>query len=238
MTTTVRKLRVFIASPSDLTLERDCLSEVVLTLNQDGGAADERALSLELADWRTHAAPVSGRPENAILEDVPVNSWDIFIGLLWHKFGTPPGRADTSPEESFESGTEEEFKRAYQSWQDTGRPIILFYQCIRPVPPDEIDSLQLQKVQSFFAEFSAHAAHPGLYKTFTDLPQFERMVTRDLTKVMSRFDEAADPLPPDLATHEMSIAKCFEPGEVAELVALSIDIVKLSEIKIYLIRAL
>jgi hypothetical protein len=38
----------------------------------------------------------------------------MLIGVLWHHFGTPPGGKDSNSKLDYQSGTEEEFKTAYQ----------------------------------------------------------------------------------------------------------------------------
>ncbi len=49
-----------------------------------------------------------------------IGPYDLFIGILWNRFGTPTGRA--------ESGTREEFDQAYARWQrDPGSLEIWMY---------------------------------------------------------------------------------------------------------------
>jgi hypothetical protein len=60
----VRKLRVFGASPSDVSEERDRLSRVVDELNRSIG--QDRNISVELVRWETHVSPDMGRPQAII----------------------------------------------------------------------------------------------------------------------------------------------------------------------------
>jgi hypothetical protein len=115
MATRVKKMRVFAASPSDVNEERDCLSKVVEELNRTLGR--ERNIVLELVRWETHVAPDMGRPQAVVSRQV--GPFDIFVGIMWKRFGTPTGVAD--------SGTQEEFDTAFGYWKVTRRPRIMFY---------------------------------------------------------------------------------------------------------------
>src|SRR4051794_4799699 len=88
------KLRVFVASPQDVFAERQILHRRVEVLNRMGNAADELGVVLEVLDWHTQVSPFMGPPQKVINEQIPVETWDIFIGILWMRFGIPTGAAD------------------------------------------------------------------------------------------------------------------------------------------------
>lgn len=176
------KLRIFVASPSDVAKERDSLRLIINELNQT--IADQFKLILELLDWRTHVAALMGRPQQVILDQLPLEKWDVFIGILWARFGTPPGESNPETGEPYLSGTQEEFTYAYQAWQKTGRPQILFYRCMRDIKLDETDFRQAQQVQQFFEEFEITGKHPGLPQTYQDTKDFETRVRKDLTRLL------------------------------------------------------
>jgi len=96
-----RSSRLFIASPGDVASERDALDRVVREVNQTHGAP--LGYVIELWRWETHAVPGGGRPQAVINDQIP--EYDIFIGIMWRRFGTPTGVAG--------SGTEEEYRIAY-----------------------------------------------------------------------------------------------------------------------------
>lgn len=80
----MRELRVFVASPS-VPAERKALARVVDEVNQTHGQPP--GYRLDLLRWETHAAPGAGHPQPLINE--LIGSYDIFIGLMWRRFGTP-----------------------------------------------------------------------------------------------------------------------------------------------------
>ncbi|MCG3154844.1 MAG: Hercynine oxygenase [bacterium] len=179
------RVRLFLASPSDLHEERDRLLQVVQDLNHPNGFLESLGLHLQVLDWRTHVAPNMGRPEDAVLEQFPVESWDIFVGMMWLRFGSPTGAVNSETGLTYDSGTYEEFMLAHRSWQKNARPRLLFYRCIR-APKDvfEIDLAQLQKVKDFFAQFAPDGQHPGFSPTFEQPDDFARRVRRDLENVL------------------------------------------------------
>jgi hypothetical protein len=64
MATEVKKVRIFVASPSDVQSERDQLFKVITELNLTISAlAPEKGIILELVRWETHVHP--GRGDDA-----------------------------------------------------------------------------------------------------------------------------------------------------------------------------
>lgn len=190
-----RKIRIFVAFPGDVAAEHNRLAKVIERLNR--GIADHFRFILEINDWHM-VAPGMGQPEAVILNQLPVQQWDIFIGILWKHFGTPTGGIDSKSGEKFESGTEEEFKLAYESWEKTGKPHIMFYQCKRiPDSIDEIDPDQLKRVNQFFAQFAASGKYAGLSKPYQTIEEFEDIVHDHLVKLLTEYNNAFNkPVPP------------------------------------------
>jgi hypothetical protein len=119
MATTVTKVRIFVASPSDTTSERQQLNGVVEELNVLVPAlAPEKQIVLQLVKWETSVAPGMGRDAQDVVNQ-QIGEYDIFVGIIWKRMGTPTAVA--------QSGTEEEFRRAYAEWQRNKSLPILFY---------------------------------------------------------------------------------------------------------------
>jgi len=141
MPTTVSKYRIFLASPSDLTEEREAIDAVISELNENYG--NQNNIIIELLKWETNSAPaISNDSVQAIINnDIP--EYDLFIGLLWMKFGTPT--------KLFGSGTEKEFELAHAKFlKDPNSIQILFYfKNAFPATFDDIDPEQLIKVKKF-----------------------------------------------------------------------------------------
>lgn len=152
-------LRVFIASPGDVPAERDALSRVVDEVNQTTAPLVD--CRLEAVRWETHSSPDAGRPQQVINQQI--GEYDIFIGVMWRRFGTPSGIAN--------SGTEEEFRIAYKRWEELHQLALMFYFCEAPFYPKTLDELeQMKRVLLFRQELEGKALawsyeHQGLFET-------------------------------------------------------------------------
>jgi hypothetical protein len=126
--------RVLIASPSDLTEERQAATQAINDWNAQH-AANESTVLLPVR-WETHAVPQAGvRPQAAINAQL-VDQCDILIGMFWTKLGTTTGVA--------ESGTVEEIDRCVAA----GKPAMLYFSS-RPIDPNRIDLKQHKKLKAF-----------------------------------------------------------------------------------------
>jgi hypothetical protein len=185
-TDSLKKLRIFAASPSDVAAERAKVDTVVGLLKP---LADHIGVVLEVKDWRA-VVPDMGRPQQIIFDQLQPTSWDVFIGILWHRFGTPPGGMDPQTQKEYLSGTEEEFRVAYRLWQQYKRPRIMIYRCTRPIPADALNPDQFKRVKEFFAQFDAtKGEHPGLPQTFNTPEAFEKLLLDHLQKLLLAYGE-------------------------------------------------
>lgn len=166
----VKKVRIFASSPGDVQSEREQLTKVINDLNSTISAiAPEKGISLELLKWETHTFP--DLDSNGVQPVITrqIGEYDIFIGIMWKRFGTPTKMAG--------SGTEEEFRNAYSSWDKTRSPQIMFYFCQASLEfPNDDDLEQIKKVNAFRRELS----EKGLIGVYTDHDKFTDIVRQDL----------------------------------------------------------
>jgi hypothetical protein len=168
----LQRLRILVASPGDVERERDHVSAVAEELNR--GVAAQAGFYVEAVRWETHVRPDMGRPEQIILDQI--GAFDIFVGIMWQRFGTPTGIAD--------SGTEEEFEFAMTSWQNTGRPRLLWYFSRAPIdPPASVEAAeQLLKV----AQFRKRVSAMGLTGTYSSDADFKEKFREHLQQIVAR----------------------------------------------------
>jgi HEAT repeat protein len=169
MTQRVTKVRVFVASPGDVQKERDSLPGVVEELNTTLG--QRLGFVAELVRWETHCRPAMGRPQGVINEQI--GEYDIFIGTMWKRFGSPTGEAD--------SGTEEEFNLAYERWRRDHRLHIAFYFCQAPYTLNSKEEAeQAGKVLGFKNELKGK----GLVWEYQDAGVFADTIRRHLYPIL------------------------------------------------------
>jgi hypothetical protein len=176
----VERLRVFVASPGDVAAERDHVNVVAEELNR--GVAADAGFVLDVVRWETHARPDMGRPQQLILDQI--GHADLFVGIMWRRFGTPTGVAG--------SGTEEEFQHALRDWRRSGRPRMLcYFSRAAAEPPATVDeATQLLKVTQFREQVESQ----GLaWRYATDL-EFKDLLRAHLERIL--VEEFAGRRPP------------------------------------------
>ena len=170
---------VFVASPSDMQPERDALEEVIHELNSTWSRKFRTRLAL--VRWETHGVPGFGTDAQDVLNREIPDDADIFIGLMWGKYGTPTSRAG--------SGTEEEFQRALErSRQDSASIRIMIYFKDAPLAPSQIDTDQLARVQRFQSSLGDEG---GLYWKFSEINEFKTLIRMHLSRQFQNFSDKA-----------------------------------------------
>lgn len=168
MAKSITKYTIFVSSPSDLKEERDVLEEVVRELNLTYGKSNNCVI--ELLKWETHSAPgISASHTQDLIKNDIGDEYDIFLGVIWKRFGTPTPYA--------ESGTEEEFKDALARFEKGNlQPQILFY--FKNSPPNslnDIDPEQLLKVKQFKQSIPKDKMLYWEFDTIESFQNFTRM---------------------------------------------------------------
>ena len=165
----VTQLNVFIASPSELAKEREIVRNVCADVNSTVGPY--RSVILNPVSWETHCWPDVGHDSQAVIL-AQIQPEDIFVGILWNKFGTPTPRAA--------SGTAEEFALAYKRWQENNVSHLLIY-FKKPSRLDNLDDLRQ------VSDFKKNVAKRGLlYWEFSKRFDFERYLLKHLTNIVLR----------------------------------------------------
>lgn len=184
MSSPSRKVRIFVASPGDVQAERDGLSKVVSELNLTISAiAPEKGIVLELVRYETHAHPGLGEDAQDVINRQALD-YDIFVGVMWKRFGTQTKRAG--------SGTAEEFQHAYEKWEkDNALPVLFYFRQTPLAVPKTTDEVkQLLKVVEFRDEMS----QCGLVWEYEDERGFADIIRPHLILVLSKmFSRAASP---------------------------------------------
>lgn len=202
----IQKIRVFVASPDDVRSERDQLGHAIEELNTTLG--HDRGVVVELIRWETHGHPGMGRPQQVFNEQV--GEYDVFIGIMWKRFGTPTGEA--------QSGTEEEFRLAYRAWEEERLRDILFYFCEQPWMPGSADELeQMGKVLEFRNSLRNGKA---LVWSYTDRERFADVVRPHLARVLAAMLSVPGDVP-EVAEQKLDQARRLIADEVmARLVSI------------------
>lgn len=202
--------KIFLASPSDTAKERKIVEEIIKELNDSIGSRNN--FNLQLLKWENNVYPAFGEDGQDVINNQIGDDYDIFIGLMWKRFGTETNRS--------ESGTKEEFERAYHRFKNGENLNIMFYFNNEALPQD-FDFEQFGKVKEFKSEISKLG---GLYWGYENSDKFEKALRPHLTNCIldlhketsKNIEESASPknieslqLTPDFANYLNDIEAVF-----------------------------
>ena len=207
MAGTRRFVKVFLASPGDLAEERKVAKVIVDDFNSQ--LADALGYQVELVGWED-TLPGVGRPQAIINRDL--DGCDLFVGMLWKRWGTPPGT------EPYTSGFEEEFKRSMTRNAKEGRPEVnlLLKDLDAASLADPGD--HLKKVIAF--KDQVFAEKQLLAGTFADVRDFEskfRKCIQGYVIALANKDKASETEKDQAPLAETQITPAAEPGPTTPL---------------------
>lgn len=207
MAGTRRFVKVFLASPGDLAEERRIAKAIVDDFNSQ--LADVLGYQVELVGWED-TLPGVGRPQAIINRDL--DGCDLFIGMLWKRWGTPPGI------EPYTSGFEEEFNRSMMRNAQEGRPEInLLLKDLDPASLSDPGD-HLKKVISFKEQ--VFSEKKLLASTFADARDFEgkfRKCIQGYVIALSSKDKATESEKVQAPNAETQTALTTEPRPTTPL---------------------
>lgn len=157
--------KCFIASPGDTKKEREICDKVFDKINEDMGKLCN--FKIIAVKWENIPPDVGRYPQEVISRYI--DNCDIFIGIMFKKFGTPTSKAG--------SGIEEEFDYAYKKYKKDKTPKIMFYFNNEEVNTKEMDTNELNKVKIFKSNISEKGV---FYREYNGCSNFEEYLTKHL----------------------------------------------------------
>jgi hypothetical protein len=174
--------RVFVASPSDVSEEREEVKQVINRVNKQ--LARSHNIQLEYVGWDTDTAPAIGADAQDAINQQINDNYDIFLGILGAKFGTPTKRA--------QSGTAEEFTRALENFQ-RGRCLkvmVYFRHSAIEMDHDALD--EAKRVVEFRKELENKGALYGQFESTTDFSHKLQMHLYDVATGLGTLLEGSE----------------------------------------------
>ena len=169
----IELLTIFVSGPSDIESEKAALRRVVAELSER--LTRTHAVALRVIGW-----PDDVRPGVNVDLQAEINSqfgaeFDIYLGILGTRFGTPTRNAG--------SGTEEEFDQAISRLRADSQSLrVLLYFKTGGGDPFKLKIDQLQKVKEFRASLVSRGI---LYRDFRSTTDFVQMVKNHLEQLVS-----------------------------------------------------
>jgi hypothetical protein len=155
-------------------------------------------MRFKLEHWKRDVYLGEGdpRPQDRLNERL-VFGCDIFLGILWTRFGKPPGVREDGI--TYDSGTEEEFRIAQQLKKERW-----FFFCDIRINPSKIEPEQLRKVK----DFKKSIQESEEYGDFSDETEFRKMLISNISnwfekqRIIPTEDMAQDNQLPTIPTIE------------------------------------
>jgi hypothetical protein len=123
----------------DVEDERGKLEDIIRELNESWSRMLD--IRLDLVRWETHAYPGMGIDSQDVINEQIPDDYDLFVGIMWCRYGTPTGRAG--------SGTVEEFQRAKARYDENPSSVkLMMYFKDEPIPPSHLDPKSTYKGKS------------------------------------------------------------------------------------------
>ncbi|BAZ19022.1 hypothetical protein NIES4071_109070 (plasmid) [Calothrix sp. NIES-4071] len=164
-------LKIFLASPGDVSQERKHVFKVVEELNRT--VASDKGIHLDVISSES-ALPGCGKDGQAIINEQigKMSDYVLFIGIMWNRIGTPTKRAI--------SGTVEEYRRAKRTFDRIGQPNIWFYFRSMTEGLKKKDELEQQeKVRRFKNSYSKNGI--GLFREYKNPSEFRDKLREHIT---------------------------------------------------------
>lgn len=176
MIKSIQNIRVFLSSPSDVQIERSKVFKIADELNKNMSQVLGRRL--EIVGWEEVVPSISRYAQNVINEQI--GEYDIFLGILSIRFGTPTPNAG--------SGTEEEFNLAYDRYKQGKLADICFFFKTDGFTANDIDIDQFTLVK----EFKRKISEIGCYRSEIKGDDFDNNIRNLLTTVLIDWDRISN----------------------------------------------
>lgn len=139
-------IKVLVSCPNDVITEKDEIISICATLTKSNEGYSN--VCFVVKDWRDYVGIYGTRPQEQLKNFF--GEYDIYIGILWKRFGSKPGSKNSVTGLENDSGTEEEFYDAIERWEKDGKPeISLFFKTFNKDVNSSQESEQLTKVFKF-----------------------------------------------------------------------------------------
>lgn len=163
-----RLIKVFLASPGDLAIERRAFKDQIDLLNL--GFGDGAAVEFVPLGWEDTLSAVGRRPQAVI--NAEIDECHVFILAMNRRWG------QDAPDSEYDSYTEEEFHRALDRWKKDRSPeIFAFFKHVDAASMAD-PGPQLEKVLKFRRELER--SRIVLYRFFEDEDAFKGEVDKHL----------------------------------------------------------
>jgi hypothetical protein len=161
----IKQINLFISCPGDIKDELNSIEVIVKEFNKTFGKISN--FLIQIVHWNEDTYTDIGEDGQEIINNQI--DYDILIGILWMKLGTPTKRD--------KSGTVEEINRAIENPK---KQQLIYFKTATPSNLNAINTSELDDIMEFKKELSKKL----LYKEFESIEKFETLFRLNLSSLM------------------------------------------------------
>lgn len=161
----IKQINLFISCPGDIKDELNSIEVIVKEFNKTFGKISN--FSIQIVHWNEDTYTDIGEDGQEIINNQI--DYDILIGILWMKLGTPTKRD--------KSGTVEEINRAIKNPE---KQQLIYFKTATPNNLNDIITSDLDDIMLFKKELS----NKLLYKEFENIEKFETLFRLNLSSLI------------------------------------------------------
>lgn len=159
MSKNIKQIKILISCPADVENIKDLIEKCCANFNP--AFSKNENIVFEVIHWKknVNAIITGGRPQDIINQEFEDQEYDIFIGILWKRFGEKQSNGKTP--------TEEEYEIALKNYKEKQKPKkvkVYFKQDLNAMPKTEEDILQMTEILRFKKKIQKE----GLYAEFNE----------------------------------------------------------------------
>lgn len=162
----IKRIKVFISCTSEIKEEINSINLVIEEIIKTSGKKDN--FTLEALNWNRDVYSSKGSEVQEVVNE-QIKEFDLLIGILWKKAGTPT--------KNYASGSIEEILLALNN----NKNVMVFFNTESPSNINEIDPEQLKVIKEFKSELTKIGF---LYKEYNSIENFESLIKVDLYNII------------------------------------------------------
>lgn len=164
----INLIKILISCPGDVNNELNSIKLIIDEINKSIGK--QSSFAIHTLNWKSDTYTQIGDDAQEVINNQVEDEYDILLGIIWKKIGTPTKRD--------RSGTIEEINRAL----DLSKELLLYFNISAPDNLSMIDTSELEKVNAFKRELSDKGV---LYKEYDSIRNFESLFRVNLINLIS-----------------------------------------------------
>jgi predicted NACHT family NTPase len=174
----ILQINVFVSCPSDVEDEKQIVRGVCNQITEVLSLS--RSIQVRVIEWKKDVIPlITGEGAQSVIDkQIAKYDYDIYVGILWKRFGDKKSDGLTP--------TEREFEDAFKRMKETKSPVIKVYfksENFYPMNSYEVDQIgEVIKFKERLKDLDI-----GLYDEFKDKEEFREKIFRSLFYIVEDF---------------------------------------------------